>query len=358
MICPTGKSKPMPRPGLNRRARGFSLMETIVSVGVTATLMGGMVSVMSIASRASYNNIAASEHTYQARDVVSDITTDLGLAQSFTERTSTTVAFKVPDRDGDGMAESIKYTWSGGSGGTLTRQYNGGTVVIVAQDVQHFNLNYITKVVAAATPEESSGDEDSTIAALGDTILWKGGSHDKKCYGGATTMVVKGNDERTGLVGFSLSGVNFTVGVAKLRLYVTSGWGHSKLSIYPMQHTANNASWYEGTSNGQEESGAACYKYRKRQPGDDRKWEKSNGHGEGDFKKIRGSEIGSIDPDWSSPYTANQWVEITLDASAVDAYRSSGSITLNIKNNSWNHMEFASKEHPGGNGPELVLSEV
>ncbi|MCP4377450.1 MAG: hypothetical protein GY794_14895, partial [bacterium] len=47
-----------------------------------------------------------------------------------------------------------------------------------------------------------------------------------------------------------------------------------------------------------------------------------------------------------------------LDASAVDAYRSSGSITLNIKNNSWNHMEFASKEHPGGNGPELVLSEV
>jgi hypothetical protein len=125
-----------------------------------------------------------------------------------------------------------------------------------------------------------------------------------------------------------------------------------------MQHTANNATWYEGTSNGQEESGAACYKYRKRQQGADRKWERSNGHEERDFRRIRGPEIGSIDPDSSSPYTANQWVEITLDAAAVDAYRSSGSITLNIKNNSWNNMAFASKEHSGGNGPELVLSEV
>jgi hypothetical protein len=233
MIYPAGKSKIRPRPGLNRRARGFSLMEAIVSIGVTTTLMGGMVSVMSIASRASYNNIAASEHVYQARDVISDITTDLGLAQSFTERTSTTVAFKVPDRDGDGIAESIKYTWSGGSGGTLTRQYNGGTVVTIAEDVQHFNLDYITKVVAAATPETSE-EEDTTIAALGDTILRKGRNYDKKCYGGATTMVVRGNDDRTGLVGFSLSGVNFTVGVAKLRLYVTSAQGHSKLSIFPM----------------------------------------------------------------------------------------------------------------------------
>ena len=80
MIYPSRKRKLIPRPGRGRRARGFSLMEAVVSVGVTGTLMGGIVSVMSIASRASYNNTEATENTYQARDVVSQITTDLSLA--------------------------------------------------------------------------------------------------------------------------------------------------------------------------------------------------------------------------------------------------------------------------------------
>ena len=50
------------------RRGGFSLMEAVVSVGMTAALMGGIVSVMSIASTAAYNNSEATEDTYQARD--------------------------------------------------------------------------------------------------------------------------------------------------------------------------------------------------------------------------------------------------------------------------------------------------
>jgi len=331
-------------------------MEAVVSIGVTTTLMGGMVSVMSIASRASYNNIEATENTYQARDTISQITTDLSLAESFTERTSTTAAFKVPDRDGDGLSESIRYTWSGGAGGTLTRQYNGGPVVTIAEDVHHFNLGYITKVVQPAADDTVDAEaEDTTVAALGDTTLRKGRSGDTKNYGGATIMIAKKNDDYTGLVGFDLSGVDYTIASAKLRLFATSVQGSSKLSIYPMIHTANNASWYEGTSTGQTEVGAACYKYRSYKSHGALKWENSSGAGQGDFKRIRGPEIGSIDPD--SSYSANQWIEIPLTASAVEAYRSSGSITFNIKyNSSWQQMQFASKEHSGGNGPELLLA--
>jgi len=332
-------------------------MEAVVSVGVTGTLMGGMVSVMSIASRASYNNTAASENTYQARDTISQITTDLSLAESFTERTSTTAAFKVPDRDGDGLSESIRYTWSGGAGGTLTRQYNGGTVVTIAEDVHHFNLGYITKVVQPAAAEASSEDEDTTVAALGDTTLRSGGSKRRKNYGGATTIIAKKNNERTGLVGFDLSGVDYTIASAKLRLFATSVQGSSKLSVYPIIHTSNNASWYEGTSNGQNEVGAACYQYRSYQSSNSLKWENSGGSGQSSVLGARGPEIGSIDP--SSSYSVNQWIEITLTASAVEAYRSSGSITFNIKyNNSSQEMKFASKEHSGGNGPELLLSST
>ena len=354
MIYPGRKRKFIPWPRRRRRARGFSLMEAVVSIGVTTTLMGGMVSVMSIASMASYNNIEATENTYQARDTVSQITTDISLAESFTERTSTTAAFKVPDRNGDGLSESIRYTWSGGTGGTLTRQYNGGTVVTIAENVHHFNLGYITKVVQAAEPEAEAEAEDTTVAALGDTTLISSRSFSSRSYGGRTTIIARGYDYITGLVGFDISGVDYTIASAKLRLYATSVQGSSKLSVYPMIYTANNASWYEGTSDGDKEVGAACYKYRSYQSGSSLKWENASGSGQSDFTDIRGAEIGSIDP--SSSYSANQWIEITLSASAVEAYRSSGSITLNIKYNSSQEMKFASKEHSGGNGPELLLS--
>ena len=357
MIYPNRRRKflPWPRPRRGRRAWGFTLMEAVVSVGVTSTLMGGMISVMSIASRASYNNTEASENTYQARDVVSQITTDLSLAESFTERTSTTAAFKVPDRDGDGLSESVRYAWSGGAGGTLTRQYNGGPVVTIAEDVHHFNLGYITKVVQPAAADTGDAEaEEVTVAALGDTMLVSSGSSSKRSYGGRTTMIVRGYDYYTGLVGFDLSGVDYTIASAKLRLFTTRAYGSAKLSVYPMVHTANNASWYEGTKNGQYEAGAACYSYRSYQSRNPLKWENSGGVGQSYFTRIRGSEIGSIDP--SSSYQANQWIEIPLTASAVEAYRSSGSITLNIKHNSWAWMEFASKEHSGGNGPELLLA--
>ncbi|MDP6543811.1 MAG: hypothetical protein QGH60_07440 [Phycisphaerae bacterium] len=336
-----------------RRAWGFSMMEAVVSVGVTATLMGGMISVMSIASKASYNNSEAAENTYQARDTITQITTDLSLAESFTERTSTTAAFKVPDRNGDGLSESVRYVWSGDAGGTLTRQYNGGTIVTIAEDVHHFNLGYITKVVQPASDDAGDG-EDTTVAALGDTTLRKGGSYDKRNYGGATVMIARNKNDVTGLVGFDISGVDFTIDSAKLRLYATSVQGSSKLIVYPMLHTASNASWYEGTSTGQQEVGAACYKYRSYQSSGSLKWENSSGIGQNKFNDIRGPAIGSIDPD--SSYSVNQWIEIPLTASAVEAYRSSGSITLNIKYNSWQEMKFASKEHSGGNGPELLLS--
>ena len=239
MIYPNRKRKLIPWLRRRRWARGFSLMEAVVSVGVTGTLMGGVVSVMSIATRASLNTTEASQNTYQARDVVSQMTTDLSLAQAFTERTSTTAAFIVPDRNGDGLSESIRYEWSGQAGGTLTRRYNGGAVVTIAEDVHHFNLGYITKVVQAA-PAVDSEAEDTNVAAISDTTLVSGRSSSKN-YGGATIMIARNYDSSTGLMGFDLSGVTYTVGSAKLRLYATSVQGSSKLSVYPMIHTANNA---------------------------------------------------------------------------------------------------------------------
>jgi len=327
-------------------------MEAVVSVGVTGALMGGIVSVMSIATTAAYNNTEATESTYQARDVVSQVTTDLSLAQSFSQRTATSVTFTVPDRDGDGTPETIKYAWSGNAGGSLTRKYNSGAAVVVAEDVHHFNLGYITKTVPAATTTADE-TEEANVSTLGDTTLLLSRRYETRSYGGSPYLIVGGNDYYTALIGFDLSGVNFTIGNATLKLYPTYARGNSKLSVHAMAHTANNASWYEGTAIGRLESGAACCRWRSYNGRNSLPWENSSGSPVSNFYGARGSEIGSIDPDTS--YSSNQWIEIPLDASAVEAYRSSGSISLNVKYASY-YLYLASKENTGGNGPELILS--
>jgi hypothetical protein len=63
---------------------------------------------------------------------------DLEFALAFSEQTATAMTFTVPDRDGDLLAETIRYAWSGTPGDPLTRQINEGAVATMLEDVHVF----------------------------------------------------------------------------------------------------------------------------------------------------------------------------------------------------------------------------
>ena len=128
------------------RRSGFTLVETVISSVVVALLMSAMVSTMLIAARAVEST--HSSEVSQTGDAMDQITTDLSLAQNFTARELNAVTVVVPDRDGDGLSETIRYAWSGNTGDALTRQYNDGTVVVLADNVYRFDLSYLLKTVA------------------------------------------------------------------------------------------------------------------------------------------------------------------------------------------------------------------
>lgn len=128
-------------------APGFTLIEVILSTGIMAIIMTAMMSVMLLTSRTVNSGDGVTGRTAQAQDVVGLIAADMSLAEQFTERTDRAVTFTVPDRDADGDLETIRYAWSGAAGDPLTRQYNGGTVVDVAENVHQFNLAWILKTV-------------------------------------------------------------------------------------------------------------------------------------------------------------------------------------------------------------------
>jgi len=125
--------------------RGHTLMEVLISTAIVSIVLGAVVSTMVVAARAVDD--APAKAVSQAGDATNDVTTDLSLARSVTERSEHAITVSVPDRDGDGQSETIRYSWSGTAGDPLLREYNGGAARVVAQDVHKFDLSYLTTTV-------------------------------------------------------------------------------------------------------------------------------------------------------------------------------------------------------------------
>lgn len=125
--------------------RGYTLIELIVGMVSSAVLVSGLSSALYISSQALNLDKRPARQSSIATEVLGEMMADLRHAISFSERSSTAVTFQVPDRDGDGQPETIRYAWSGTPGDPLLRQHNNGNVHSVAEDVQFFNLASTTR---------------------------------------------------------------------------------------------------------------------------------------------------------------------------------------------------------------------
>jgi Tfp pilus assembly protein PilV len=132
---------------IRRNTRAFTLLEVMLSTVIMAMIMLAMTSVMVLSTRCLTSK---GEDASKASDAIDEITTDLNLAESFSEQTATAVTFTVPDRDNNGQSETIRYSWSGTPGDSIMRAYNGGVEVAVAEDVQYFSLEYLLKTVGGS----------------------------------------------------------------------------------------------------------------------------------------------------------------------------------------------------------------
>ena len=133
----------------NHGYAGFTLIELLVSIAIMAVLVTGIASAIVLATRAA-EGAGQPAALADAAQVIDQMTTELAVAISFSERTNTAVTFTVPDRDGDEAPETIRYAWSGVPGEPLTRAYKGGGAMAVARNVHQFNLTYLLKTLTPA----------------------------------------------------------------------------------------------------------------------------------------------------------------------------------------------------------------
>lgn len=164
------------RNARNARRGAYTLVELVVSMSVATILMGGLASTIVLASRAMPGRQTTSRSTIDGYYAAEQIAGELLCAKSFTVRSATAVEFTVGDRgddaDEEDEDETIRYEWSGTPGDPLTRQYNGGTIVDLADDLNEFTLTYDTRTETTTTTETTTAQSEEIPLASFDN--WPG----------------------------------------------------------------------------------------------------------------------------------------------------------------------------------------
>jgi len=143
------------------RRSGFTLLELVVSLGISSILLAGMTSSLIMAVQA--NDLE--NGPFFKVDIASDTLTQFNREFAYAVEVTTAVdsnreiEFLVPDQNGDGLEELIRYQWSGVTADPLLRILNNGTPQVIIPEIDQFELALQTKQItkegdAIETPDQ------------------------------------------------------------------------------------------------------------------------------------------------------------------------------------------------------------
>ncbi len=169
-----------------RPARGaFTLLELSLSIVIVSLLMLGLFSSIQLVTSASRLVDGPVSQTTDLARQIEQLSADLRLAQAFKERSAHAVEITVPDRDGDGDAETIRYEWWASSNRQWTRTttYSDSpdepVSEVLAENLRQLDLSYLTSTYGPAeTDREIESDEvlllahDDRPAMFGQRVLF------------------------------------------------------------------------------------------------------------------------------------------------------------------------------------------
>ncbi|MEQ8847518.1 hypothetical protein [Botrimarina sp.] len=125
---------------------GYTLVELLLATATASVLMVGLASALYVSARALDLDASSVVHVDEA---LARITADARTASRFRELTPTAIEFDVPDRDGDGSSETLRYEWSGVAGEPLLHRINGGAGVPLLGNVDSVDFRSLTRAVTA-----------------------------------------------------------------------------------------------------------------------------------------------------------------------------------------------------------------
>ena len=125
-------------------ARALTLIEMVVSMSIVTLIIGAVSSAVIVASRAVSPRPSPASTLSSLGGALNRLLEEASLAITVTEHTPTALTFTLPDRTGDSVDDTIRYSWSGTPGDPLQRQLNADAPTTVAQSITLFALEYDT----------------------------------------------------------------------------------------------------------------------------------------------------------------------------------------------------------------------
>ena len=132
------------RHSTHNLARALTLVEMLVSMSIVTLIIGAVSSAVIVATRAVNPQSSPASTLSSLGEALSRLLEEASLAITVTEHTPTALTFTLPDRTGDDIDETIRYSWSGMPGDPLQRQLNADTPTTVAEGIISFALEYDT----------------------------------------------------------------------------------------------------------------------------------------------------------------------------------------------------------------------
>ena len=132
------------RHSTHNLARALTLVEMLVSMSIVTLIIGAVSSAVIVAARAVNPQSSPASTLSSLGGALNRLLEEASLAITVTEHTPTALTFTLPDRTGDSIDDTIRYSWSGMPGDPLQRQLNADAPTTVAQGITRFVLEYET----------------------------------------------------------------------------------------------------------------------------------------------------------------------------------------------------------------------
>lgn len=124
--------------------RGVTLVELVVSLGIFALILTAGQSAVLLTSHTARRAAAAATTAGGMGAVSESLFADLARCTSIDGISATSVTFRTLDCTGDGVADQVRYAWSGRTGDPLERSVNNGPAVRMLGGITSLVLTPVT----------------------------------------------------------------------------------------------------------------------------------------------------------------------------------------------------------------------
>lgn len=152
------------------------MLELMVSLPTATILIGAMATCVTIMMRAKSQDETLFRSAYDLSTAATQIASDVESATAHVSSSATHIEFVVPDRDGDGLPEQMRYEWGGTNGANANKilwKYNQQPLATLFEDVGEFNLQKSTVTVPVTVSNHLFSERAvlKSINALPDVVF-------------------------------------------------------------------------------------------------------------------------------------------------------------------------------------------